>query len=285
MLEQESVTGKPCSACCPPHLPAKMWLCLRVAILLLFCQNLLAAIMFLLLPLLVLPLTCRLPRLPRMCLPADSQLGLLEGLIASGEQLGLAIEQVDILKANVEASRLFLLFSEAVCMAACGFMVRVGCCLLPAAVGCLLPLLQLFKGCCLLSARLTLQALLWARKVRALLAQLPPGNSQQAPAQEQSLPQQEQQQPEAAATAAAEQQEQPQAEASSAAAEAAAVAEVQEQLLSAVEAAEGKAAAAGLAWEKRPPLSGALYVPAGCLPAGVTATAASELHPFRCASP
>ena len=69
--------------------------------------------------LLVLPLTCRLPRLPRMCLPADSQLGLLEGLIASGEQLGLAIEQVDILKANVEASRLFLLFSEAVCMAAC----------------------------------------------------------------------------------------------------------------------------------------------------------------------
>ena len=49
VLEQESVTGKPCSACCPPHLPAKMRLCLWVAILLLFCQNLLAAAMFLLL--------------------------------------------------------------------------------------------------------------------------------------------------------------------------------------------------------------------------------------------
>ncbi len=37
--------------------------------------------------------------------PADDQLGRLEQLIASGSQVGLAMEQVEILKANVEASR------------------------------------------------------------------------------------------------------------------------------------------------------------------------------------
>ena len=35
----------------------------------------------------------------------DDQLGLLEGLIASGQRLGLALEQVDILRANVEGGR------------------------------------------------------------------------------------------------------------------------------------------------------------------------------------
>ena len=35
----------------------------------------------------------------------DDQLGLLEGLIASGQRLGLALEQVDILRANVEVGR------------------------------------------------------------------------------------------------------------------------------------------------------------------------------------
>lgn len=43
---------------------------------------------------------------PSACVgPADDQLGRLEQLIASGSQVGLAMEQVEILKANVEASR------------------------------------------------------------------------------------------------------------------------------------------------------------------------------------
>jgi predicted lipid-binding transport protein (Tim44 family) len=145
-------------------------------------------------------------------------------------------------------------------------MLLAGCCLPPAAVRCLLPLFAALYGLLpYVCSPIALQALLWARKVRSLLAQLPPANSQQAPAAQEQSQQQNQQQPEAAAASAAEQQQpQAEAEASPAAAEEAAVAEVQEQLLSAVEAAEGKAAAAALAWEKRPPLSGGHTAPA-CL--------------------
>lgn len=48
------------------------------------------------------PSSSQLPT--RLCLPprADDQLGLLEGLIAGGERVPLHLEQVEILKANVE---------------------------------------------------------------------------------------------------------------------------------------------------------------------------------------
>ena len=151
------------------------------------------------------------------------------------------------------------------------------CCLLP--VDCQPQPLQ-HQGIChgLVCAPIALQALLWARKVCTLLAQLPPADAQQASAQEQSQQQEQQQQLGAAAPAAEQQQQQLQAEASPAAEEeAAAVAEVQEQLLSAVEAAEGRAAAA-LSWEQRPPLSGVgKHLPTA--PADVAATASAELYP------
>lgn len=48
--------------------------------------------------------SARPPLPPPLACPADDQLGLLNGLIAGGEGLGLHLEQVDILKANVEVS-------------------------------------------------------------------------------------------------------------------------------------------------------------------------------------
>ena len=60
------------------------------------------------------------------CPAADDQLELLNRLIAGGEGLGLHLEQVDILKANVEVS---------------------GCCLM-GRLGCVLPLHHLDGDSC-----------------------------------------------------------------------------------------------------------------------------------------
>lgn len=48
------------------------------------------------------PCCANMPPPPPRAVPADDQLGQLERLIASGGRVGLAMEQVEILKANVE---------------------------------------------------------------------------------------------------------------------------------------------------------------------------------------
>lgn len=153
----------------------------------------------------------------------DDQLELLGSLIASGERVGLAMEQVEILKANVEASGgpVDVYGAAACCHCCCCSCRSPG--LLPA---------QRSSNqvpadhCGFWRPRFAVpQALLWARKVRALLARLPDGTEQQPGEQERQ--QQQEQQPEAQpAPVESEQQVE------------AAVAEVQQQLIDAVAADE-----------------------------------------------
>ena len=99
------------------------------------------------------------------CACADDQLPLLNELIARGELVGLAMEQLEILKANLEVSA-----GHAPCAWARAVVAARGS---PAGMA---------VCCCCRSHTLPclLQALEWGQNVRKLLALLPPLSSEPA---------------------------------------------------------------------------------------------------------